>query len=534
MDDGNRHHGRLVRSTLSISVPTVLSRILGYARDSLQAFFLGTGRGMDAFALAVALPNIFRRLTAEGAMTASFLPVFARERKSKSREEMLRFVNVFFFDLSLAILAIVILGIIFTPQLVNLVAGGFRQVPGKMELTTVLTRVMFPYLFFASLAALAGAILNSFYRFFLPACTPFVLNATIIILALIFARRSSEPAYVFAFGVVAGGVLQFVIQLPLLRQLGIRFRFALSFSHPGVREAGRLLVPGALGLGLYQFNFALSRFFAATQAKGSVSALYFSSRVEELTLGIFSIALGVALLPAYSEQAASGDTVGMKRTLVFSLKLINLVTLPAAAGLLALSWPIIHVLFERGRFGAESTALSSACLFFFALGLPFVSGVKAVAPAFFSLKDMKTPVTISFLTVMSFVAFDLILVGPMKVSGIALALSLSQVVNFGAYLFLIERKLGTLEKRDYIRSLLLCLSFSVLMAAGLAVLMRLIHFAERRELAQIGLLFGAIGLGGLFYFLCQFLFNRRELRALLDLVRHREPGTGSVPPEEPS
>ncbi len=472
---------------------------------------------MDAFALAVALPNLLRRMTAEGAMTASFLPIFAHEKR-RSRTEALRFADLFFFDLALVLVVITVLGVIFTPGLVNLVAGGFREVPGKVDLTVSLTRIMFPYIFLASLAALAGAILNSFYRFFLPACTPIVLNVSIITLALVFARRSAEPAYVFAFGVLLGGILQFAIQVPLLRKMGMRFRFGLSFSHPAVRQVGRLLVPGALGLGMYQFDFLISRFFAATLAKGSVSALYFASRVEELTLGIFSIALSVALLPAYSDQAAAGDIRGMKKTLAFSLRLSNFITLPAAAGLMVLSRPIIRVLFQRGRFGDESTALSAACLFFFALGLPFLSGVKVLAPAFFSLKDMKTPILISALTVVSFLAATLLLIGRLKVGGIALALALSQVVNFLAYFLMLERKIGRLEKRAFFWSLAVSLGLAAAMAAGLAAFVRLSGFDLRGRLAQAGLLFGAIGSGLIFYFGSQYIINREDFRSLLGLV----------------
>jgi len=522
VDDGHHHNRKLVRSALSIAGPTLLSRLLGYGRDFLQAYFLGTGKGMDAFALAVALPNLFRRLTAEGAMTSSFVPVFAGEKKSKSRAELLRFADLFFYDLALVLVVLVALGVIFAPDLVNLVAGGFRQVPGKVELTASLTRIMFPYLLLASLAALAGAVLNSFQRFFLPASTPIVLNLSVIVLALLFARRAAEPATVFAFGVVLGGLLQVAVQVPLLRKIGMRFRFGLSFSHPAVRQVGRLMAPCFLGLGMYQFNFLISRFFAATLEKGSVSALYYASRVEELTLGIFSIALSVALLPAFSEQAASGDLPGMKKTLVFSLKLSNFVTLPAAVGLLALSRPIVGVLFERGRFGPDSTTLSSACLFFFALGLPFLSGVKVLAPAFFSLKDTKTPVAISTLTVLSFLGFNLVLMGPMKVEGIALALALSQVVNFAAYFILLERKIGSVSKRDYFRSLVFSLAFSALMGGGLRLFVGVVGFSGRGRTVQAGLLTAAIGLGIAFYFLCHFLFNRKEFRSWTGLLSRKK------------
>jgi putative peptidoglycan lipid II flippase len=514
MDDAPHQHRRLLRSALAVSVPTVLSRLMGYARDSIQAYFLGTGKGMDAFALAFVLPNLLRRLTAEGAMSSSFVPVIASEKRTKSQAEILRFADVFFFDLALVVVCLVVLGIVFAPGLVKLLAGGYGAVPGKLQLTTTLTRIMFPYIFFVSLAALAGAILNSFYRFFLPAFTPVLLNVSVVAIALVFARKSAEPAYVFAFGVVVGGILQLAVQIPLLWRMGLRFRFGLSFTHPAVRQVGRLMVPGILGLGIYQVNFALSRIFAAALEKGSVSSLYFASRVEELTLGIFSIALSIALLPAYSDQAASGDISSMKKTLVFSLKLINLITLPAAAGLLVLSRPIVHVLFERGRFDAHSTATSALCLFFFSLGLPFISGVKTLAPAFFSLKDMKTPVIIAALVVASYVGFSFLFMDRLRVAGIALALSLSQVVNFLAYFVLLERKIGAVDRRDYLRSLVLCTGFAGLMGGGLLLLQKVVHFENYGRAVQAGLLFGAIGLGVLFYFTLQWLFNKKDVRPL--------------------
>jgi putative peptidoglycan lipid II flippase len=525
MDEAHRHNRKLLRATASVSLPTVLSRLMGYGRDLLGAYFMGTGKSMDAFALAFALPNLFRRLTAEGAMSSAFVPIFVYEKKHKSREELLRFADIFFYDLFLVMLLAVALGVIFSPGLVRLVAGSFGQVPGKIELTTALTRIMFPYLFFASLASLAGAVLNSFYRFFLPSLTQVALNFSVIVLALIFARRSGDPVYIFAIGVVLGGVLQFLMQIPLCWKMGMHFRPGLSFTLPAVRQVGRLIIPGILGLGLYQINFAISRFFAATLAKGSVSSLYFATRIEELTLGIFSVALSVALMPAYSDQAALGDIPSMKRTLLFSLKLINLVTIPAALGLLGLSRPIVEVLFQRGEFGSQSTAASAGCLIYFALGLPFLSGVKVLAPAFFSLKDMKTPVRIAVLVVLGYIGFNMLLMSPLGVRGIALALALSQVLNFLAYFVLLERKIGALDKKDYLRSLFLCLAFSVLMAGGLRVLLEVARFDAHGRLTQAGLLFGAIGLGIAFYGFCHFLFNRQEFRSWAALLSRKRSGT---------
>ena len=276
--------------------PTLLSRIFGYIRDMIQAFYLGTSRGADAFTIAYVIPNLLRRLTGEGAMTAAFIPVFTQEKREKSRSELWKFANSFFFDLTLIMTLLTVLGLIFSPLLVKVMAPGFGDVQGKWELTIILTRIMFPYIFLISLAALVMAILNSFHKFFVPAFTPVLFNLAIISLAVLFARKVEEPAYVFAAGVVLGGVFQLAFQLPFLWRRGMRFKFSLSFSHPAVRRAAKLMVPGIFGLGISQINFAISRMIASVLEEGSVSSLYYASRVQELTLGLFSIALSIALL----------------------------------------------------------------------------------------------------------------------------------------------------------------------------------------------------------------------------------------------
>jgi len=516
------HDKRLLGSTLAVAVPTLLSRVLGYVRDYFQAVFLGTSRGADAFTVAYIIPNLLRRLTGEGAMTAAFVPVFTEAKKEKSREELWTFANYFFFDLTVVMAVLTVLGIVFSPLLVKIIGFGFKDIQGKWPLTIALTRMMFPYIFFISLAALAMGILNSFHRFFVPAFTPVLLNICIIGLAVAFAGRAKEPAYVFAAGVLVGGVCQLAFQIPFLWKQGMRFRFGLSFTHPGVLKVARLTIPGILGVGVYQVNFALSRAFASALEEGSVASLYYASRVQELTLGIFSVALSIALLPVFSEHAAGEDIPGMKRTLIFSLKLIFLVTWPAAAGLLVLNRPIIRVLFQHGLFDAQSTGMTATCLLYFSVSLPFISGVKILAPAFFSMKDTRTPVVIAFFVMIVYILSSVLLMGPLRVGGIALALSLSQVVNFLALFVSLEKKIGKIEKRAFLASAFKSLLASAMMGAVLWLIIRSFPFAGMSFVKQAGLLAAAIVLGLALYIVLCAVINREDIRSLRILLARRK------------
>lgn len=511
--DQNR---RLVRSTLAVSTPTLLSRILGYIRDMIQAYFLGTSKWGDAFTTAYIIPNLLRRLTGEGAMTAAFIPVFTQMKKEKSRDELWKFANAFFFDLTLIMALITVLGIVFSALLVRIIAPGFGGVLGKWELTAALTRIMFPYIFLISLAALAMAILNSFRKFFVPAFTPVLFNLAIISLVLLFAKKAEEPAFVFAIGVVLGGVLQLGFQIPFLWRNGMRFKFGLSFTHPAVRKVARLMVPGIFGAGIIQINFAISRMLASGLEEGSVASLYYATRVQELTLGIFSIALSIALLPTFSEQAAHQDIQGMKRTLVFSFRLIFFITLPAMVGLLVLNRPIIQVLFQRGVFDVQSTTMSALCLFYFALSLPFISGAKVLAPAFYSFKDIKTPVVVAFFVMLSYIGLSLILMKPLRVGGIALALSITSIFNFIPLFFLLEKKIGRIQKKQFIATGIKSAFSAGIMGCAIWFFMKQFDFQRLAFMKQLGVLFAAIALGILAYVLLNLLFNLEDLKSLKD------------------
>ena len=512
---------RLVRSTFAVAAPTLISRIFGYIRDVMQAFYLGTGRGADAFYIAYIIPNLLRRLTGEGAMTAAFVPVFTQLRKEKSREELWKFANAFFFDLTLIMALLAVLGIVFSPLLVKIITPGFGDVQGKWELTIFLTRIMFPYIFLISLAALAMAILNSFHKFFVPAFTPVLFNLAIICLAVLFARKAEEPAFVFAAGVVLGGVFQLAFQLPFLWRRGMRFKFSLSFSHPAVRKVAKLMVPGIFGAGIIQIIFAISRIIASFLEEGSVSSLYYASRVQELALGLFSIALSIALLPTFSELAAHHDIQGMKKTLIFSFKLVFFVTIPAMVGLLVLNRPIIQVLFQRGVFDEQSTAMSASCLFFFSFGLPFISGVKILASAFHSLKDTKAPVIVAFFVMLSYISLSLILMKPLRVGGLALALSLSAVLNFFLLFILLEKKIGKIEKKEFSASVLKSAFSAAVMGGAVWFFMKHFDFHSLIFLEQLGILFSAIVIGMLVYLFMNLLFSHEDVRRLRDVFSRK-------------
>jgi len=510
-------NSRLVRSTLSQTLPTVLSRVLGYLRDMLQAKFLGTGKGMDAFTIASIIPNLLRRLTGEGAMMAAFIPVFTQVKKEKKRDELWSFANAFFYDLTLLMTVLTVLGILLSPILVKVIASGYSKVPGKEELTILLTKIMFPYVFLISLAALAMAILNSFHKFFIPAFTPVLYNGAIIFMALLFGQNSSEPTLIFAIGVLFGGILQLAIQIPFLWRKGMRFKFGLSFTHPAVRKVVKLMVPGIFGAGIYQINIVVSRMIATYLEEGSVASLYYSSRIQELTLGLFAIALSVALLPTLSEMAAHQDIEGMKRTLNFSFKLIFLVTFPAMAGLAVLNKPIIQVLFQRGAFNDQSTAMSSFCLLFFSFGLPFISGAKILSAMFYSLKDTKTPVKAAVFVAVSYIALSLILMFPLRAGGIALALSLSSLLNFVILFVLLERKIGKIEKKSLVISSLKSALSAAVMAGALWVSMNQIQFNNFSFGHQLAILTATILGGILVYLIMNLLFRHEDLKSLKEI-----------------
>src|SRR5262245_31537882 len=357
MIEGDR---RLIRAAGTMSAMTALSRVTGYLRDLLQALVLGAANSSDAFVIAYRIPNLLRRLVAEGALTSAFVPTFARYMKEGDDERMWRFAASVLYALTLALVVIVAVGVLLSPLLVGALAWGYGDQEGKVALTIALNRLMWPYIFFISLAALASAILNAFGSFGLPAFTPVLLNLSIIACALALRDRFPDPSYAFGVGVLIGGALQLVVQVPSLVRRGFRWRPPRPPDRAGVREVARLMGPRVFGVGITQINLVVDSQFATSLRPGSASFLYYANRVTELTLGIFGISLSTVLLSSLSRAAAEGDRTRVVETLSTAVRLLLFVTVPATIGLVVLRQPIIHVLFERGRFDAADTALTAS------------------------------------------------------------------------------------------------------------------------------------------------------------------------------
>jgi len=527
---------QILKSASIITLVTIASRILGYIRDQRLTLLLGTSLTADSFVLAYRIPNLLRRLVGEGSMTASFIPVFTGYMRDKSREEVWEFAHRVFWTLAVVLAILTVLGMVFSPTVVHLFTLSGKG-PSHWDEAVYLNRLIFPYIFFIGLAALAMAILNCFHIFGLPAATPVLLNITIIVFSLGAvwrhfpgaATNPLTPAIALAVGVVVGGALQFLMQVPTLVRQGMRFPFGISFSHPGVRAVGRLMVPAFFGIGISQVNLYVDFVFATASKmpEGSVIALYVADRVMELVLGGYAIAVATAILPMMSHQAAAGDYDAMKKTFAFSLRIVSFITVPAAVGLMVLREPIIRVLFQHGRFVAESTHLTARALLFYATGLPAFAAIKLIVPAFYSTKDTRTPVRIAAYTLVLNIALNtLFLISffqTFKNGGPAFATSVAAYFNF-LMLFTIFRlrfgRLGTMEILGSMAKIGLC---SALMGVLCWVMLRLSHFFSYRHFLPQLAVFAALILGATAVYLgLAWVFRCPEIEEVYGIAVRRE------------
>jgi putative peptidoglycan lipid II flippase len=391
-------------------------------------------------------------------MTASFIPVFTTYMREKSQEEMWEFANRLFWTLALVVAIITILGMVFSPIVVHTFTSSSEKNISWGEAVT-LNRIIFPYLFFIALAALAMGILNCFHIFGLPAATPVLLNLSIIVFSTgMVWHYFHEPAISLAAGVLVGGVLQFLVQIPLLVQKGMRFNFGISFTDPGILNVAKLMVPRFFGIGIGQINFFVDTYFVLAKGmpQGSLAALSIADRVMELVLGGYAIAVATAILPMMSHQAAAKDFDGLKKTLAFSVRIVAFITIPAALGLMILREPIIRVLFQHGHFDAESTKLTARALLYYAVGLPALATVKLVVPAFYSTRDTKTPVIVASISLVINVLLNILFLEvffrKVQNGGPALATALATFFDFFALLIIFRLRYGSMGMMDILRS----------------------------------------------------------------------------------
>ena len=502
--------GRLVRSASTITPLTLLSRVTGYVRDKVIAVMLGAGLRSDAFFVAFRIPNMLREIIGEGAMSSAVIPVYVGVSAERSQEEARAFVGRIAATFALMLAGITVLGILVSPWLVSLLAGQFRETPGKFELTVSLNRWLFPYILLVSLSALCQALLNAHRRFAVSAAAPILLNVSMILAALFVSPRLAEPTYGLAAGVLLGGVLQIAIQLPQLSRLKALGRPALGWKDPTVRSVLLLMAPRLLAYGIAAVNTVVSTRFAAGLGNASVSHLYYANRLKELVLGGFAVAVATAILPLLSRQALAKDRGPFKDNLAFALRLIAFVTIPASVGLVVLQVPIVRVLFEGGRFGPADTAATAGTLATLAIGLFFFAGIRVIVPAFYALKNTTLPVAAAFADAVTFLLLCLVLSRPFGLPGIGLAASASAAVNVTFLLTALRRREGRLRGRQIAASLARVLAASVLMGGLLLAALRFVPADRIAGWRGAGLLAVLICGAGLFYGLTAHLLGAPE------------------------
>jgi putative peptidoglycan lipid II flippase len=500
----------------------MLSRILGYIRDSRVAFLLGAGTANDAYTIAYRIPNLLRRLVGEGAVSAVFIPVFSRYLAGDKKRDAWEFANAILTLLTALLAAITIIGVLFSPLMVRLFASGFADTPGKLELTATLNRIMFPYIFLVSLSALSMGILNSLQQFSAPAFAPVMLNLTVIVFSFL-GGLFGDVTRALAAGVVAGGVLQLGIQVPALLKTGWKIRLKIDLAHPGVQRITKTMAPVIFGVGIVQVNMLVDSQFASYLAEGSVTSIYIADRVMELVLGSYAVAISTVILPLLSRQAVEKRLDAMKSTINFATRVILFITIPSTVGLMLLRHEIIEVLFQHGDFNAASTALTAWALLFFAPGLSAISMIKVTVPAFYALEDTRTPVKLAFLSLILNIVLNLLLIRPLENGGPALATSIAAFFNGLALLIIFRRRYGPLGLRSVARS---TLKFMIAAAALGIVTYVMIHWPGFyaggivQKVIALGMtIAAAVGT----YFATAHLLRSRELAELRDVRRDRQP-----------
>ena len=431
----------LLRALVTVSGLTLVSRVLGFARDFIIARAFGAGVATDAFFVAFRLPNLLRRLFAEGAFSQAFVPVLAEQKNKTSAEEVRGIIDRTATLLFLALVVTALLGIAVAPIIVYISAPGFASDPAKFDLTVTMLRITFPYIAFISLVALAAGVLNTWNRFSVPAFTPSLLNVAFIVGALVFADHFNPPVLVLAWAVFAGGVLQLAFQVPFLARMGLLPRWRLDLKHPAVRRVLKLMAPAAFGVSISQISLLINTIFASFLVTGSVSWLYYADRLMEFPSGMLGVALGTIILPSLSKYHADANHEEYARLLDWGLRVTVLLAVPSAVALAVLALPLIAALFHYGRFSAEDAWMTRQALMAYSVGLVGIILVKILAPGFYARQNITTPVKIGVFTLVMTQAMNLAFIVPLKHAGLALAIGLGACLN-AALLYRGLRKKG--------------------------------------------------------------------------------------------
>jgi len=500
----------LLKALATVSSMTLLSRILGFVRDAVIARAFGAGLFTDAFFVAFRLPNLLRRLFAEGAFSQAFVPILGEYRNNRTQEETRALVDHVATLLALALVVVSVLGVLAAPWIIYVTAPGFTASPDKFQVTVELLRITFPYILFISLTSLAGGILNTWSRFSVPAFTPTLLNVAFIVFALWLAPYFDPPVKALAWAVFAGGALQLAFQLPFLARIGMLPRFRLELRDPGVWRVLKLMGPAVFGVSIGQISLLINTIFASFLVTGSVSWLYYADRLMEFPAGVLGAALGTILLPSLSKHHASGSPAEYSRLLDWGLRVTLLLALPAAAALAVLALPLIATLFHYGRFSDTDAWMTRDALVAYSLGLVGLILVKILAPGFYARQNVATPVKIGLITLLATQAMNFAFIGPLKHAGLALAIGLGACLNA----WLLYR---FLRKQDIYAPQPGWLAFALKVAGSVLVMAAALWFAMGPQAQWLqagwqwkaGMLAGLVALGGAVYGACLLVLGFR-------------------------
>jgi putative peptidoglycan lipid II flippase len=436
------------RGVRSFTVGTAISRVMGLVRESVFAHLFGVGAATDAFNVAFRVPNLLRDLFAETALSAAFVPVLTAE-KAKSKEAQNRLASNIFNVLFVVTGLVSIAGLFAAPYLAKAIAFGFGKVPGKIDLTAQLTAVLFPFLLFVSLGAWAMSYLNTERSFFVPSVAPAVFNLFSILVPILtygwYVANGKEPIFGMAVGVLIGGLMQFLVQMPLLRRKGFRWRPVLSFRDPEFRRVMALFIPVAIGLAGTRINVLVNTILVTPLAQGSVSWLNYAFRIMHLPLGLFGIAVGTVALPSLSKLVLESDTAAIRGTLADSLRMVLFLTVPTSALIACLAIPVTRAVYQRGHFTAADTLATAGALVLYVVGIPFMSALRNVAAVFYAYKDAKTPMYASFASIALNLVLNVSLMWVIGYLAFPLSTTLAAILNVGILYALLPRRVGAMD-----------------------------------------------------------------------------------------
>ena len=509
----------IAKSARSVSIFTFLSRILGMVRDIVIASLFGAGQVTDAFWVAFRIPNLLRRLFAEGALTVSFIPVFTSRLEHGGKEKAKVISDTIFTILVCLLILISLIGIIFSPYIVKIFASGFSD--EVFDLAVLLNRIMFPYIIFISLTALSMGILNSLKHFFAPSFSPVLFNCCIILFAVVLHSNFDIPIVSLAIGVIIGGILQFLFQIPFLKSRNFSFKPKLLFNNPDVKNIFTLIVPQIFGLAVYNLNIIVNTQYASYLPEGTISYLFLSERLVEFPLGIIAVSLATVLLPNFSSYISKGDLSKFRETYVSSIRILFYILIPASIGLIALSKPICNILYQRGEFGYEQMIFTSQCLFGYAIGLWAVGLIRITVPAFFAQKDTKTPVYVALCAFILNAVLGYLLSFRFELNhlGLALASSASSILNISLLIYFINKKIVKIEIAGFLKYMSKIIIIGFIMGISVFKISQLQDWTESDfSLEKVFMLGLCVFVGLLVYSILSKLLKIEEFDKIIKII----------------